>query len=114
MFKLFLCAALVLPAFAQADIIKCSFTEPFITTTYSMAQQSLTIENMSDNTRQVLRNISFQIKGRGKFELWDANKQLLQKLNLNFHGSDGMSNRVYPYEGKFRDHSGGCTSNFLH
>jgi len=105
----------MLPALAQADIIKCHFTEPFITTTYSMAQQKLTSVDMENRTT-VTRNVSFQIKGPGHFELWDRNRRVIQVIHLNFNGSDGMSDRRYPYEVHWntRHLHGGCTSNFLH
>lgn len=107
--------ALSTSAVTNADIIKCRFTEPFITTTYSMAQQSLTIEGV-DRPRQVLRNISFQILGPGRFELWNGNRVVIQRMRLNFAGSDGMSDYVYPYAGQLvrANLHGGCTSNFLH
>lgn len=113
--KLILSLAIAAPAFAQADIIKCYFTEPFITTTYSMVQQKLTwIDNVT-NRSKVMRNVSFQIKGAGQFELWDANRNVIQSMALDFTGSDGMSDRVYPYDVQWNTKSlrGGCESNFL-
>lgn len=110
-------------ASAQADIIKCSFTEPFVGTTYSMAQQSLTYEAFTGDDPliiTVVNNVSMQIKGPGRFDLVGADGKVLQELNLNSAGSDGMSDRTYPYEVK--DNSmvtganggiGGCTSNYL-
>ncbi len=105
---------------AKADIIKCSFTEPFYSTQYSMVQQSLTIERANGST-QVIRNVSFQIMGPGRFELWDRSRRVLMEMNLNYNGSDGMSDFSYPYSAVstrtvsgFSDHYGGCTSNFLH
>ena len=114
--KLALALAFVVPAAASADIIKCMFTEPFMTTTYSMVKQSLTIEDNVMNTKQVIRNVSFQIKGPAQFELWSKNKTILQKLDLNFTGSDGMSDTTYPYSVQWLNKGlhGGCTSNFLH
>ncbi len=113
---------LSITSIAQADIINCSFTEPFYSTQYSMVQQSLKIQDYEGNVR-VIKNVSFQIMGRGHFELWDANRNVLQVLRLNFQGTDGMSDNVYPYT--VRSSSavynsganygwGGCSSNFLH
>lgn len=104
------------PSFA--DIIKCSFTEPFAATTYSMAQQSLRIQTPSGT--KVLRNVSFQIMGPARFNIVANNGRILQRLALTFRGSDGMSDRVYPYEATFTPSSrgpqynpGGCSSNYL-
>lgn len=113
--KFILSTVFALPALAQADVITCTFTEPFITTTYSMVQQKLSwVDNVTGRT-QVVRNVSFQIKGPGQFELMDANRNVLQTLNLNFKGSDGMSERNFPYEVQWSTKSlyGGCESNFL-
>jgi uncharacterized membrane protein len=117
-----LLALTLFPLGASADIIKCGFTEPFFSTEYSMAQQSLTVIDHGLNTKKVLRNISFQIRGAGHFELWDSNRRVIQKLLLNFEGTDGMSDTIYPYQAEWRSPGepygpqnlhGGCTSNFL-
>lgn len=103
----------------RADIIKCTFTEPFIDTSYSMAQATLTSKD-SEGSIRVVKNVSFQIKSAGVFELVSKNGTVLQKLILNNKGSDGMSEKIYPYEVK--DSSllmsankglGGCVSNYL-
>jgi hypothetical protein len=108
---------------AQADIIKCYFTEPFITTQYSMVQQRLTYFgpdlNGSDSVLAVYNKVSFQIKGAGDFEIVSKDGKVLQKLTLNFKGSDGMSDQTYPYD--VQDYTmrganngvGGCASNYL-
>ncbi len=115
MHRFFLGIAILAASFtAQADILKCDFTEPFYQVTYSMAQQSLRIE--SPDSVEVLKGISFQIKGPGLFELWDANKVRVMELNLNFAGSNGMSDTVYPYDARWLTMGGlwgGCISNFL-
>ncbi|MBC7741855.1 MAG: hypothetical protein H7061_06645 [Bdellovibrionaceae bacterium] len=112
--------SLFLGVSAQADIIKCGFTEPFINTTYSMAAQTLTYVSFDSKTT-VLKNVSFQIKTAGTFELVAKNGKVLQVLKLTNNGSDGMSDMVYPYDVKdftIGDSSanngiGGCSSNFL-
>jgi len=113
--KFLLALAITVSGLAQADIIKCQFTEPFMTTTYSMVRQTLTITDNMNNTAAIIRNVSFQIKAAGEFELWNASKILIQRLNLNHQGSDGMSDLVFPYAvyWKSQDLHGGCTSNFL-
>ena len=113
--KRIICAlALAIPGLAGADIIKCTFTEPFYTTTYSMAQQSLTVVNNLTNARSVERNVSFQIIDSGVFEIRSLGGAVRQRLTLDWNGSDGMSDRVFPYSVRWRGLNGGCTSNFLH
>src|SRR4051812_5661138 len=97
--KTFILTAIFLTAIqSQADIISCSFTEPFFNTTYSMAQQSLTITGFDESGPQVIKNVSFQIKGPAQFELVAKDGKILQKLDLNFKGSNGMSDHEYPYD----------------
>ena len=83
----------------RADIIKCTFTEPFIDTSYSMAQATLTSKD-SEGSIRVVKNVSFQIKSAGVFELVSKSGTVLQKLILSNKGSDGMSEKMYPYEVK--------------
>jgi uncharacterized membrane protein len=103
------------PSIAQADIIKCSFTEPFITTVYSTNENTLTVTYDAERRRETLKNISFQIMKPATFELWDAKRRVIQRLELSFRGSDGMSDRVFPYAAHWlsKDLHGGCTSNHL-
>lgn len=118
--KLLVSVIVSLSAFsAQADIIKCTFTEPFINFEYSMTQSRLTVIDPVSNYPAVIKtktnNVSFQIMGPGHFELWDKNKNVLAVLFLTYNGSDGMSDNVFPYDVQFVGYGGlrgGCTSNF--
>ncbi len=107
-------AALVcaLPTIAKADIIKCTFTEPFVTTVYSATQSRLTVRYETEGREDSIRSISFQILGAGLFELWGQDRRRLQRLELSYQGSDGMSDRVYPYAVEWigKGLRGGCTS----
>ncbi len=115
--QLLLALAIVSPLTASADIIKCTFTEPFVSSTYSMTQSTLTYESI-DGAKQIIQKVSFQIKGSGQFELVAKDGTVLQRLELNNQGSDGMSDRTYPFD--VQDNSsitnngrGGCQSNSL-
>ncbi|MGZ3770544.1 MAG: hypothetical protein ACXVCP_00755 [Bdellovibrio sp.] len=107
-------AGVLLSSFAaNADVIKCVFTEPFVSTEYSMTRSTLTYHSAMENTDKVEKNVSFQIKEAGVFQLVSKDGQVLQTLTLNHQGSDGMSETVYPYEAKSEFGIGGCTSNQL-
>lgn len=107
----------------HADVINC-FSES-IRSTYSMSQQTLTYINMQAAKGEkkeiaIFRNVSFQVRSAGIFELVSKEKKILQTLNLNSQGSDGRTDDVYPYD--MNDTSGtsfesinrgGCTSNYL-
>ncbi len=115
--KLAMSTVLLLASITYADIINCVFTEPFVTSIYSMNRSTLTYLD-SENKKKVLNNVSFQIKAAGVFELVKDGK-VLQILLLNNQGSDGMSDMVYPYDvedfsqEKLPNKSrGGCSSNF--
>lgn len=119
--NLLVAALLATSATAQADIINCSFTEPFFSLQYSTNTSELARSEYDYDTDKMVttktKNVSFQIKGPGKFELLAANKTVLMKLDLNNNGSDGMSDRTYPYDAELLTEGnsmwGGCESNFL-
>jgi uncharacterized membrane protein len=113
--QLLLLGFVLVPATVQADIIKCSFTEPFITTVYSTNENTLKVTYAAERQRETLKSISFQIMKPTTFELWDAKRKVIQRLELSFRGSDGMSDRIYPYDAHWlsKNLHGGCTSNHL-
>ena len=106
---------LVVASAASADVIRCAFTEPFISMTYSMTQS--TIDVVTPDGNESITGVSFQILGPGQFAFWDAAKAPVLTLSLDYRGSDGMSETIYPYsavrtwEGGGQD--GGCWSNNL-
>jgi uncharacterized membrane protein len=101
-------------ASADADIIRCSFTEPFVVTSYSTNTSELDIAYDVDVSKnKILKNVSIQIMQPGVFELWDEDEHVVQRLELSYEGSDGMSDFVYPYSVHWIPQAlyGGCTSN---
>lgn len=116
--KLYILGLVLASSVCHADIINCSFTEPFITSSYSMTQSTLTYTD-SDGQKTVIQNVSMQIKSAGVFELRAQDGRVLQTLTLNNNGSDGMSDKVYPYDVKDQgmlganNGLGGCESNLL-
>lgn len=108
---------IVITSISQADVIKCIFTEPFVGSVYSMTQSTLTYSIAGEDKPIVLKDVSFQIKAAGVFELVAKDGKVLQKLTLNNQGSNGMSDTIYPYDVKDdSNHAGygvgGCTSNY--
>ena len=109
---------------ANADILRCSFTEPFWDFTYSTTTNEMALTMSGEGPDgsdlvEVKKNVSFQIKSAGEFELWAADKTVIAKLKLNWKGTNGMSDHVFPFEvqyygSKFPKLIGGCSSNFLH
>ena len=101
---------------ALAENIKCIFTEPFVTTEYQVAQNKLSLLGSAKNSK-LIEGVSRQVLSPTKFQLVNQAGIILQILSLTQNGSDGMSDRVYPYEAE--DFSiqngsslfGGCFSN---
>jgi hypothetical protein len=108
---------------ASADIIKCNFTEPFVGAVYSTTTNELKISDFDGSGEKVrtIRNVSFQIKGAGEFDLLSKKGEKIMSLKITNEASDGMSDIVYPIEAKFEYSRegyssglvGGCSSNFL-
>src|SRR5438445_11934057 len=90
-------ALLMVSSIGQADTIKCMFTEPVVISEYSTTELTLTYKGV-DQKAQVLTNVSIRSKTADVLELVSANGRVLQTLTLNYKGSDGMSDTVYPLE----------------
>lgn len=105
---------------AQAEVIKCYFTEPFVVSIFSTEHSTLSYREASMGMVQTFENVSFQIRDAGVFELVAEDGKVLQTLTLNHNGSDGMSDDVYPFEVKDENTEmtggssyGGCSSSLL-
>jgi uncharacterized membrane protein len=112
---LVLLGGLVLSDTAKADIIKCSFTEPFMTTSYDTSRRRMTVTHDVEKRRTVLNGISMQQTKPRVFEFRNSSGRVLQRVERSCRGSDGMSDRVYPYEAQWIAQKlyGGCTSTGL-
>jgi uncharacterized membrane protein len=100
----------------HAETIQCIYTEPFITTIYSSESGTLKIMDDLNHSEIASRAVSLQIIKPTVFELWNSKNEVVQRMELNFHGSDGMSDTVYPYDATLVDKKGlkgGCTSDHL-
>jgi hypothetical protein len=81
---------------ASARVVTCSFIEPFVRTTYNSDRQTLVLAYDVDKRRETKKEISFHTVSAKIFELRNADNEVVQHLELNFRGSDGMSDRVFP------------------
>ena len=102
---------------AAAETFTCSFTEPFLSLTYSTKTQKLKRKSAATGKR-VTQGVTFHIKAPGTFVL-NRKGNKVATLELTFKGSDGMGSTVYPYEIKLEDATGanngrgGCASSLL-
>lgn len=113
---------------AEKDVLYCSFTEPFISITYDAATGKITENGPEhwDEEKQefvpevIAENGRFTVVktdeyGYDKsFKLYDDKGQVILEAALDFQGSDGMSDRVYPFSAIYHQGSfsgtlhGGC------
>jgi hypothetical protein len=95
------CAALAATLFfaapASARVIICSFTEPFVRTIYDPARKTLTIVQDVERRKQVQRDIVPKNVSKAILELRNDKGEMVQRLEHSFQGSDGMSDKSYPY-----------------
>jgi hypothetical protein len=95
------CAALAATLFcaapASARVITCSFTEPFVRTFYDPARKTLTIVQDVERRKQVQRDIAGKNVSKAIMELRNDKAEIVQRLEHSFQGSDGMSDKSYPY-----------------
>lgn len=110
---------LTLAHISHADIIKCTYAEPFANLEYSTTQNKLKIvapSTTGTGTKTTTHsNVYFQILGAGHFII-QKNGSTILDLKITNNGSDGMSGLTYPYSATWvsnNNYIGGCTSNFL-
>lgn len=104
---------------ALAETITCTFTEPFLTTTYATETRTFTVYDPfaeQGSAPVVEKNVELKSTGTNSFDLVSSNGQVIQKLVKSGNGSDGMSDIVYPFEVKWEKNPvtggelfGGCS-----
>lgn len=85
-------------AATHADIITCFQEEPFIKVTYNTDEGTSKTEALGEDP-VVHRGLKFVIKGNDRFEIRNANGDVIQILILNYEGSEGVSDLKYPFDG---------------
>ncbi len=117
-------------AFSQTkDILFCTFTEPFIDISFEAETGLITYVsvdsydevNKTFTPKELAKNGKlipvtgpdesaadfYPVEG-SQFELKDDNDDLILSLTLDFQGSDGMSDTIYPFTAKYLSIYGGC------
>lgn len=101
-----LLVSLLATSVSFADVISCTFTEPFVSTIYNSTDNSLTILNPFPDARLgkslVEKPVSLRLDDAGVIEIFSRNGQLLQRMTINGKGSDGMSDKVYLIDVEWR------------
>ena len=102
-----------------AETFTCEFTEPWVTLTYSASSGRVMMkEDRARSGRIVARHVSLRHAGPGVILLFDARGAQVARLELTGKGTDGMSDKIYPYS--ITTHlianssgSGGCYTTLL-
>lgn len=116
---IFAAALVASPAPGWAGTLACHFTEPFLTITYDSQTGAVTLvsadETDPDTGKPVPRVLAEGAKLQSvppddyqpKLKLEKDGKTILE-LELTGQGSDGMSENIFPFEGRYGALVGGC------
>lgn len=109
---------------AKAELITCVFTEPFFSIDIDTAELSFvkTEPDWSSKgggviTTLQLENIEVTERNFKEGEpvqyVMSYEEDEIMTLALDYQGSDGMSDRIYPYSAEYDGYFGGCYSETL-
>lgn len=85
------------------DEVVCHFTEPFVVSTYLVAEQTLSYSELvgpnGDEQVTTIADVTLEWTQADKsFNLVSSTGEVLQSITLTGKGSDGMSDIVYPFD----------------
>lgn len=113
-----LVSAFLFSGAAHAGTLKCSFTEPFFTLTFTSEDGKLVRSSADDtdpDTGVPIPSVLVENAKLMRDDKWedvpqlrvlkDGNTFLIVRLR---EGSDGMSDQVFPFEGAYSSNVGGC------
>lgn len=103
---------------AQADLVMCHFTEPYITIVHDTARATVVESTGLSGERNVYTDVGLELVGVNTLKLrWGAWRM---DLTVDYQGSDLMSDFVYPISARHGrvdqaepNRHGGCTSKQL-
>ena len=67
----------------RADVVRCSFTEPYVTMTYDTSTNILEIKSDVDKSTERIENVSLEIIEPSVFQLWTKDGKPLVQLDLS-------------------------------
>jgi uncharacterized membrane protein len=82
---------------AHADTFSCYQTEPFFTEVFNTDNGTAVITDSVMKKSKKLSGLKLIIKDAGKFEIRDASGKVIREMILNNQGTDGMSDKIYPF-----------------
>ncbi|WII72959.1 hypothetical protein QJS83_03620 [Bdellovibrio sp. 22V] len=97
---------------ASAESIYCTFTEPFLTVTYNSETNKIRVDSAEHGSAETTAHVIFKSGGILHIDAEGITQYL--EVNLTKEGSDGMSDAIYPFEGKISELLvGGCETDTL-
>lgn len=108
---LVLMSFLAFQSVAQAEVIACNFTEPFITVQLDLSTGDLVRNVIGDKVTSTKAMVG--AKGENIVLVESVDGSINLEIHLDKKGSDGMSDRIYDFEGILNDKTfgkvfGGC------
>jgi uncharacterized membrane protein len=124
MFKIILTATISLFSVSSfaLDTLTCGFTEPFITVEYDANTKIVTktgVEDYNEATGEFLKiviseNAEIKLAAPDQVGVYDlvdvATGTVILSMELNGNGTDGMSDRLYPFSAVYENNYGGCST----
>ena len=119
-------AALSLSAPATAGTLSCSFTEPFFSIEFDSATGKVVLtspDEFEEGTGKLVPRVLSEAARIRRAGVWDTFEtyfletpgkdaatppEIILEIKVTGQGSDGMSESVFPFEGKYGTLVGGC------
>lgn len=106
----------LMAASAQAEVVTCAFTEPFLTMKYDPSQKTVSVHEGIENVTNTYKVKDVDYDPSGTMTVRWGSEEELSSLSFQedvLGGSDGMSELFFPMTGEYRvgdTHSliGGC------
>lgn len=99
----------------KTQTVKCFFTEPFFTIEIDLEKKLAVMTRPlfdGTETNELWKGVKLVPRSQDPlypvFTVIDYHMAPVMVLKMNFEGSNGMSDTVYPIEGNFNGHVGGC------
>jgi hypothetical protein len=103
--------------YCHAGVLSCTFSEPFLTLRFDSNTHEVVRASASSDgdrkpvTKVISRNARVERTiGEGEFETFELidGKTIILTLTLDGHGTDGMSDRRFPFRASYGGQEGAC------
>ncbi len=95
--KMLTLAVLFSATTSMAVEVTCQFTEPFVTVKYDIEKKQMQVAAEYFENIPVIENLDLKMVSFDRFDVVDASGSTSLQIIPDGKGSDGMSDRVFPY-----------------